>query len=160
MFANNVFRNIITPPTTSFTSHEDEINQDHMWEFRQLYPVYVVFMAFLSLKHFDGEKLEPYVGKTFIDGLMRRLNDSCMEAERELAKCILLKLFERALYTRKCIAQGTVASLENCDGNDRVTSIVNEAEKELLEIFDVTMRHGLVESITITKVVKFCIVYD
>lgn len=150
MFANNVFRNNVISSTFSYTSHDDEIDQDQMWEFRQLYPVYTAFTAFLNSERFDGEKLESCVGKTFVDGLLRRLDGSRMEAERDLAKCILLKLFDRALHAREYIVRGTIDSLENYD----VTSIASGAEKELLEIFDILMRHGLVESATITKVVK------
>jgi len=120
-----------------------------MWELKQLYPVYKVFTAFLNLKGFDEEKLAPYVGETFINALIRRMDRSCMETERDCVKKILFLLFEKAQYLKKYILQGTINSLID-NGNISI----NVGVKELLELFKTLMCHKLVESSTIAKVVE------
>jgi hypothetical protein len=118
-----------------------------MWEFKQLSPVYKVFTAFVNLKGFDGEKLAPYVDETFISALTRRLQDSCVEAEREGLKQILSDLFEKALYLREYVLLGIINSLINYGPMS-----INGGVNELLEVFQILMCHKMVGSPTIFKV--------
>lgn len=151
MFVENVFHHL-----PSYTS-EAEINTEMMWELKQLYPVYQVFLAFLNLKGFDEEKLAPYVEETFINTLIRRMDCSCMETERDCAKLILFLLFEKAMYLRRYILQSTINSLI-----DYKHISINVGVNELLELFKALMCHRLVESPMIAKVIKtlvYCYVY-
>lgn len=142
MFSQNVFRNL--PLTVSL--REEEIDEESMWEFRQLNSVYKVFVAFLNLAGFDEEKLEPFVDKTFVNALIQRLN-SCMEAERDWVKQILIRLFDKAHYSRLYILRGTVNSLI---ASGHLSN--NGGIKELLELFKIFMCYKLVDSSVITKV--------
>lgn len=142
MFSKNVFRNL---PVSSY-KYEDEINTETMWEFKQLNPVYHVFMAFLSLKGFDEEKLVPYVDEKFINHLIQRL-DSCVEVERDCVKHILFQLLNKVAYLRGYILQGTINSLA-----DYGRILINGGVKELLELFKIFMRHKLIKTSIIIKV--------
>lgn len=145
MFSENVFR----PPPLSSSEHDDEINTELLWEFKQLNPVYKVFIAFLNLKGFDDENLSPYAGNAFVEALMRRVA-SFVEAERDCVKQILFRLFEMAVYLRKSILQNTINSLVAvCGGHAMAT---DGSVKELLELFKMLMCHGLVDSPTIITV--------
>jgi len=132
----------------SFTP-DGEINIEMMWELKQLYPVYKVFTAFLNLKGFDEEKLMPYLGEKFINALIQRMDNSCMETERDCVKQILFLLFEKALYLKRYILQGTINSLL-----DYGHMSINAGVKELLELFNTLMCHRLVKSPVIAKVIK------
>lgn len=143
MFSKNVFRH---SPLYSFIL-EDEINDESMWEFKQLSPVYMVFVAFVNLKGFDEEKLAPYVDETFINALTRRLQDSCIEAERECLKQIIFHIFEKALYSREYVLRGIIDSLINYGPMS-----INGGVNELLEVFQILMCHKMVGSPTIFKV--------
>jgi len=145
MFVENVFRHA---PLHSYTP-DDEINTEMMWELKQLHPVYKVFSAFLNLNGFDEEKLMPYVDETFINALIRRMDNSCVETERDCVKEILFLLFNKAMYLRKYILQGTINSLL-----DYGHMSINTGVKELLELFKTLTSHRLVESPMIVKVVK------
>lgn len=143
MFSRNVFRD----SSQSSRVFEDEINEELMWEFKQLNPVYKVFTAFVNLKGFDEEKLTPYVGETFVNALTRRLQHSCVEAERDCVKQILVDLFEKALYLRGYVLRGTINALVNYGPMS-----INGGINELLEMFKMLMCHKMVESSTILKV--------
>jgi len=145
MFFENVFRHL---PLYSYTP-DGEINIEMMWELKQLYPVYKVFTAFLNLKGFDEEKLMPYVGETFINSLIQRMENSCMETERDCLKQILFLLFEKTFYLKRYIFQGIINSLLNYGHIS-----INMGVKELLELFRILMCHKLVKSSIIAKVVK------
>lgn len=145
MFAENVFRHA---PLYLYTI-DDEINTEMMWELKQLHPVYKVFSAFLNLNGFDEEKLMPYVDETFTNALIRRMENSCVETERDCVKEILFLLFKKAMYLRKYILQGTINSLL-----DYGHMSINTGVKELLELFKTLTCHRLVESPVIVKVVK------
>ncbi|VVC39951.1 Protein phosphatase 2A, regulatory B subunit, B56,Armadillo-type fold [Cinara cedri] len=142
IFSNNVFR-----PT--LYTYEDEINSEMLWEFKQLYPVYKMLIAFLNLKAFDDEKLSPYVGCTFIKALIQRLQDSCVEVERDCVKQILFRLFEKSVYLREYILQNTINSLVGVCGQIMATY---GSVKELLELLKIEMCYGLVDSPTIAMV--------
>lgn len=143
MFSANVFRHL---PLLSYAP-EDEIDTETMWEFKQLKPVYEAFAAFLGLDGFDEEKLVPYANGTFVEALTRRL-DSCVEAERDCVKRILFLLFERATSLRAHLCRSTVNSLLNYG---RLQSI-GGGVGELLEVFNVLVRHKLVETPIIAEV--------
>ncbi|KAL5245329.1 hypothetical protein ACI65C_012739 [Semiaphis heraclei] len=144
MFAENVFWHA---PLYLYTI-DDEINTEMMWELKQLHPVYKVFSAFLNLNGFDEEKLMPYVDETFTNALIRRMENSCVETERDCVKEILFLLFKKAMYLRKYILQGTINSLL-----DYGHMSINTGVKELLELFKTLTCHRLVESPVIVKVV-------
>jgi len=146
MFFENVFRHL---PLYSYTP-DGEINTEMMWELKQLYPVYKVFSAFLNLKGFDEEKVMPYVDETFINALIRRMDNSCVETERDCVKEILFLLFKKTMYLKRYILQGTINSLLDYG---HVISI-NMGVKELLELFKTCMCHRLIESPMIAKVVQ------
>jgi len=145
MFVENVFRHV---PQHSYIP-DDEINTEMMWELKQLYPVYKVFSAFLNLNGFDEEKLMPYVDETFINALIQRMDNSCVETERDCMKEILLLLFKKAVYLKKYILQGTLNSLLEYGHMS-----INTGVKELLELFKTLICHRLVETPMIAKVVK------
>lgn len=145
MFVENVFRHL---PLYSYTA-DGEINTEMLWELKQLYPVYKVFLSFLNLNGFDEEKLMPYVDETFINALIRRMDNSCVETERDCLKEILFLLFKKAMYLKRYILQGTINSLL-----DYGHISINIGVKELLELFKTLMCHRLVESPMIAKVVK------
>lgn len=145
MFFENVFRHL---PLYSYTL-DGEINIEMMWELKQLYPVYKVFTAFLNLKGFDEEKLMPYVGKKFINALIQKMDNSCMETERDCVKQILFLLIEKTFYLKRYILQGIINSLLNYGHIS-----INMGVKELLELFRTLMCHKMVKSPIIAKVVK------
>jgi len=144
MFFENVFRHL---PLYSYPP-DGEINTEMLWELKQLYPVYKVFSAFLNLNGFDEEKLMPYVDETFINSLIRRMDNSCVETERDCLKEILFLLFKKAMYLKRYILQGIINSLL---GYGHIS--INMGVKELLELFKTLMGHRLVESPMIAKVV-------
>lgn len=146
MFSENVFRNL--PLLYSYTP-DGEINTEMMWELKQLYPVYKVFSAFLNLNGFDEEKLMPYVNETFINSLIRRMDNSYLESERDCLKEILFLLFKKTMYLKRYILQGTINFLL---GYGHIS--INMGVKELLELFKTLMCHRLIESPMIAKVVK------
>lgn len=143
MFSRNVLR---PSPLSSFT-FEDEINSEMLWEFKQLNPVYKVFTAFVNLKGFDEEKLAPYVDETFINALTQRLQNSCLEAERDCVKQILSDLFEKAVYLREYVLRSVVSSLVH-HGHMANNGGVNE----MLAVFKMLTCHKMVGSPTILKV--------
>jgi len=147
MFAENVFRTAVPPREDG-----DEISAETMWQWRQLNPVYRVFAAFLHLNGFDEEKLAPYADGTFVKALVRRLHRSCAEAERECAKRILFRLFEAVSYSRGHIVRGTVDSLVADRSNGHASIGGGGGITELLELFDLSMCHELVDSPTIIEV--------
>eukprot|EP00102_Acyrthosiphon_pisum_P007986 XP_003243941.1 PREDICTED: uncharacterized protein LOC100572390 isoform X2 [Acyrthosiphon pisum] len=146
MFFGNVFRHL--PLLNSYTP-DGEINTEIMWELKQLYPVYKVFSAFLNLNGFDEEKLMPYVDETFINALIRRMDNSCVETERDCVKEILFLLFKKTMYLKRYILQGTINSLL-----DYGHISINMGVKELLEMFKTLMCHRLIESPMIAKVLS------
>jgi len=146
MFFGNVFRHL--PLLNSYTP-DGEINTEMMWELKQLYPVYKVFSAFLNLNGFDEEKLMPYVDEKYTNALIRRMDNSCVETERDCVKEILLLLFKKTMYLKRYILQGTINSLLDYGHISN-----NMGVKELLELFKTLMCHRLIESPMIAKVVK------
>ncbi|XP_050426705.1 serine/threonine-protein phosphatase 2A 56 kDa regulatory subunit beta isoform-like [Adelges cooleyi] len=144
MFSENVFRSL---PVSCY-SGEDEINNEMMWEFHQLSPVYSVFNAFLDLKGFDPEKASQYIDKKFINASIRRL-DSCVEAEREWIKHILLRLLQVAPYLRDFIYHGVVNTLAEY-GYVQINEF--KGVKELLEILKSYITCKLIVPAVLVKV--------
>lgn len=137
MFSENVFRRY--EPRT--VGPEDEIGAETMWEFRQLFPVYGVFSAFLELDGFDGEKLATYAGGPFAEALVWRLRESPAEAERICAKRILFRLLDRVPSLGAHLLKSTVDAL--LAAHDRAQTAAAGGVNELLELFDELMRRKL-----------------